>query len=133
MAGSVTDPNPLLPPFNGQKLERVLRKIAFGDESYENPGEISDAENANAISSDIVGFPEYHLPVIDIDFPVYALPSSTEGHSHLYIDVPMHETTFFKLLDALVDIGLVEEGYAEGAKRRGHSDLRRPWIKKGGS
>jgi len=34
------------------------------------------------------------------------------------------------LLDALVAAGLVEAGFAEGSKRRGHSDLRLPWVHK---
>jgi len=110
---------------------RTLRNIPFGD--YNNDGEVispDDYENANAICSDMPGNPDVHYPVIDIDHPIRTVRSSTEGHSHLYIDVPMTTEVYMALLDALVAAGLVEAGFAEGSKRRGHSDLRLPWVHK---
>lgn len=108
---------------------RTLRVIEFGD--YLNDGEVAASyDEANAISSDDLISLDLHWPCIDIDHPIYVIPSSTPGHNHLYIDMPMNGETYFKLLDALVDVGLVEEGFAQGSRRRGHSDLRLPHIKK---
>ena len=109
---------------------RTLRVIEFGN--YLHDGEVAASyEEANAISSDDLVVPDMHWPCIDIDHPIRVVPSSTVGHFHLYIDVPFTGEAYFKLLDDLVDAGLVEHGFAQGSRRRGHSDLRLPHIKKG--
>lgn len=107
---------------------RTYRKIPFGD--YENDGDVVAQEEANAISSDDPTNPDRHWPVIDIDLPIRVVPSSTPGHNHLYIDVSLSTAVFMDILDALVAAGLVEEGFAQGSRRRGHADLRLPHIKK---
>lgn len=71
-----------------------------------------------------------HLPAIDIDLPCELVPSSTEGHFHLYIDKPMSWGTYKNLLQSLVDAGIVEPGYASASIRRGQSFLRKPGVKK---
>lgn len=73
-----------------------------------------------------------HQVVLDIDIPAELVPSSTPGHAHLYIDVPggVQEETYFRLLDALADAGVIERNYAEVSKKRGHTDLRLPWVQK---
>lgn len=73
-----------------------------------------------------------HILAIDIDYPTYLVESSTEGHYHLYVDVPggiPHEK-YLALLDALADAGVIQPGYAQVSKERGHSDLRLPWVDK---
>lgn len=108
---------------------RTLRIIPFGD--YNNDGtETEDFFEANAVCSDDPTNRDRHWPVIDIDLPIHVVPSSTPGHNHLYIDYPMDTETFMALLDALVAAHLVEEGFAQGSRRRGHADLRLPHIKK---
>ena len=113
-----------------EQPNRTLRVIPFGD--YNNDGEVTeDFFTANAICSDDPTNPDKHWPVIDFDLPIHVVHSSTPGHNHLYIDYPMDTKTFMGLLDALVAAGLVEQGFAEGSRRRGHADLRLPHIKKG--
>ena len=108
---------------------RTYRIIPFGD--YNNDGEeTDDFFAANAVCSDDHTDPNKHWPVIDIDLPIRVVASSTPGHNHLYIDVPMDTETFMNLLDALVAAGLVEDGFARGSRRRGHADLRLPHIHK---
>lgn len=112
-----------------EQPNRTLRVIPFGD--YNNDGEVAeDIFTANAICSDDPTRPGVHWPVIDIDLPIRVIPSSTPGHNHLYIDVPMDFATFMALLEALAAAGLVEPGFVEGSRRRGHADLRLPHIKK---
>lgn len=73
---------------------------------------------------------DLHKPVLDIDFPVVALPSSTPGHSHLYIDKAMPWDDYEKLLVVLVEIGLLEEGYLGASRMRHYTAVRAPWVKK---
>lgn len=71
-----------------------------------------------------------HRPVLDIDFPVQVIPSSTPGHFHLYIDKAMSWSKYERLLNALSAAGIIEEGYASVSKERGYTSVRLPWVKK---
>jgi len=73
-----------------------------------------------------------HVIALDLDIPAHLVPSSTEGHSHLYIDVPggvKHED-YMELVALLGRIGVIEDGYAAVSLRRGFTDLRLPWVAK---
>ena len=72
-----------------------------------------------------------HYPCIDLDLPARLVPSSTEGHFHLYIDRPVMWDAYVKLLDALVNADLVEVGYRDAAVAQGGTTVRMPHIKKG--
>jgi hypothetical protein len=81
------------------------------------------------------GFPhnewvERHLPVIDLDVESFLVPSSTPGHSHLYINKSVSREGLFEILDVLAKHGIVEPGYASASKRRGFSAVRHPRVKK---
>lgn len=71
-----------------------------------------------------------HMPVIDLDVPVSLLPSSTEGHSHLYIDTPMSWWRYRMLLRRLHKAGIIETGFYEMSIKRKQSFLRREGITK---
>lgn len=87
-------------------------------------------KDANVVTSEIVGA-DTHAPAFDVDFPVTVVSSSTEGHYHLYIDKEMSFKEYIKLLKAMVDAGIVQEGYYKAAAANGYTTLRLPWIKKG--
>lgn len=72
----------------------------------------------------------YHTVMLDIDHPVRVVPSSTPGHYHLYIDVPVKEEDYFLALRALALAGVIETGYYEASRARGGTHLRLPWIQK---
>lgn len=72
-----------------------------------------------------------HAPVIDIDVPCRLEPSTTPGHFHLYIDMFMDYGLLSQLLWAMVNAGIVEQGYAEVSDHRGYSSVRLPWVTKG--
>lgn len=76
--------------------------------------------------------PPRHALILDIDYPVYVIPSSTEDHSHIYFDVPkgIDQRAWKKLMRALGDAGVIERGYADSAELMGESLLRAPWVKK---
>lgn len=107
--------------------------LAAGDD-YNKPEhavEVGAAE-ANLVTSAIDGATGYksHKLLVDLDVPAYLVPSSTPGHSHLYVDKAISGDALFAILDALADAGIVERGYAEASRARGYSALRLPWVRK---
>lgn len=117
--------------------------------------EVSRMENANAISSMMRAFkrrpykpgeltswgaePEpgdekfvrVHKPVLDLDIDAALIPSSTEGHWHLMLDVEMETEAYFELLRALAKAGVIEENYADVCINRHNATwIRTPWTKK---
>ena len=73
-----------------------------------------------------------HQVVLDIDHPAWLVESTTPGHSHLYVELPggVDWAAYEAFLEAAVGIGLLEPGYVEVSKKRGHTDVRLPWISK---
>jgi hypothetical protein len=72
-----------------------------------------------------------HMPAIDLDIPHHYVPSSTEGHGHLYIDVPMTWAQYEALLALLYSLEIVEEGFYRLSVSRKASFLRKPGLFKG--
>lgn len=72
-----------------------------------------------------------HYPVLDIDIPHRYVPSSTEGHGHIYFDVPITWQLYKELLGVLRRCGIIEEGYCNAALSRGQTFVRLPHVKKG--
>lgn len=69
-----------------------------------------------------------HMPAIDIDFPVSVRESETPGHFHLFIDHPISWAAYVRVLVALGDAGLVEQGYVNASIERGATFVAtRPW------
>jgi hypothetical protein len=83
---------------------------------------------ANLISSETEG--GRHRPVLDIDIPCQYVPSTTEGHGHLYFGNAMSWDTYEKLLTALKDAGIIQLGYWAKSLERKATFVRPPWIKK---
>lgn len=85
---------------------------------------------ANLVSSQIVDENDKHTVMLDIDLPAYLIPSSTEGHYHLYIDTPMPWRKYKRLLKELARAGIIETGYYKASVRRKHTALRMRGVKK---
>lgn len=81
---------------------------------------------------DVKGTTQLHTLMIDLDVPATLVPSGTEGHSHLYIDVPMTWKQKKAILDAMADANVVELGFASASDEKGAAMLRVPWKKKKG-
>lgn len=72
-----------------------------------------------------------HSPVLDIDFAARLVPSSTEGHFHLYLDgLTLGWPEYKKLLKALADAGVIESGYYDASVRRQMTCVRPPGVMK---
>lgn len=109
---------------------RLYKNIKWQDE-YGVDGwtrTLASKADAEVVSSEIGG--GAHCPVLDIDVPAFLIPSSTPGHSHLYVDYPMTWRQYKRLLRALARSGIVEEGYVKASIRRKHTAVRVPWRKK---
>lgn len=98
--------------------------------TYKDPGDVKIAtrETANLVGS-LCGDGQ-HRPVLDLDIPVTLVPSSTEGHAHLYIEKEMSFDTMIAFIDALASAGIVERSWAKAVRSRGMTLVRPPWIKK---
>lgn len=102
------------------------------DDNYEshhvNTNSIDEAEII--LSHEIDSDPWEHRPVLDIDFPVHVVPSSTPGHFHLYLNKKMTWGKYKNLLRALMEAGILESGYVIVSMERGYTSVRLPWVKK---
>lgn len=130
-----------LPLATGVIRRKTYHLVEFGSEDgdyeagQEDRREVdADDPMMNLISSEIADhddpFNPLHAPAIDIDHPCRLVESSTPGHFHLYIDVPMAFDQYVALLTMMVHAGIVEPGYLAAAERRGATFVRAPGIKK---
>jgi hypothetical protein len=87
------------------------------------------AQDANVVSSHIIGTSK-HAPILDLDFPHRYVPSTTPGHAHLYLDVPISRWRLFILLWGLYVGGVIEKGTFYWSLRRGGTFMRREGVKK---
>lgn len=120
-------------PFPGNQLRHVELDPKSAD--YGDTPEVStDLDAANLVTSEYLGDPfsgsGMHRLVIDIDHPVKVVESSTPGHFHLYIDLPMPWSHALEVLEAMAYAGIVEPGYVAASKARNYTAVRLPWIRK---
>jgi hypothetical protein len=119
------------------KVEAFLRNLTLHHADFElEQGYGVDREpvlsltKANVSSSLRTDQPGKHAVLLDLDVPALLLPSSTAGHSHLYVDIACSWEDYLFFLQAATKIGLIEPGYAAMAEMRGYTSLRLPWVRK---
>lgn len=123
--------NPVLDKRAQEKMTPAMLE-AVREDRYRNGGpllEPDDDHPANLVSS--LCEDGYHRPALDIDIPCEYVPSSTEGHGHLYF--PTAKLTwaqYVALLEALADAGILEHRYVEHSKHRRQTLLRPPGVTK---
>lgn len=71
-----------------------------------------------------------HMPTLDIDHPAALDPSSTEGHFHLFIDVPMSWRAYRRLLRALYKGGVIGRNHYWRSLNLGATFVRPPGVRK---
>jgi hypothetical protein len=91
---------------------------------------VSDLDEANIITSQLADKPGYHTVMLDLDVPAKLVPSSTDGNSHLYIDVEVDWHSYVRLLHALAECGIIERGYLNVSVKNHLTSLRLPWVKR---
>jgi len=90
-------------------------------------------EYASMVSSKVMEHGAYtgqHTLMLDLDYPVTLVESTTTGHYHLYADRLMTWTQYRGVLRAMSAAGLIERGYYRAAVRQKATMLRPPWVKK---
>lgn len=86
-------------------------------------------EGANLVTSKLDYIKgNLHAPALDIDFPVDCYESSTPGHYHVLIDVPMPWWKYRILMWWMSVCGIIERGYYKASVRRKGSYLRKQGI-----
>ena len=120
---------------NIMEIERFTVLANLDKKDYDEEGKerytIVPEHEANLITSKVKSlYGNRHAPVLDIDVPHKLVPSSTEGHAHLYIDVECDWSDYVAFLRAAVKIGLIEYGYAEASITKGFSAVRKPGVTK---
>ena len=117
------------------KTEREWLDCNFSSSYVGRDAYQTTEEKANAVGSLLQGEhlnnPEaLHAPALDIDLPCQLIPSSTEGHFHLYIDKAMPWRQYRKLLDVLAECGIIEKGYRDAAISERRTILRKEGVYK---
>lgn len=106
-------------------------KASWGDQALAHgatPRTEKNVEKANLLSSELAS--GNHMPVIDCDYGIQAIPSSTPGHYHLYIDQELSWQQYKALLDGFLTAGLIQKAWYENAIREKRSYVRLPHVKK---
>lgn len=125
-----------------QAWRRFIDKLTFqrvdfiggnSDDPDQGRETTTDIDSADVVSSNRSDLPGVHAVLLDIDVPAWLIPSSTEGHSHLYADVTCSWSAYLEFLHAAAKIGLVEPGYVDSVETRGYSSVRLPWVRKDGA
>ena len=109
------------------RTEKVLVSGRYDSWTEEKREQVSE-ERANVVSS--LTTDGRHMPALDIDVPAHFLPSSTPGHGHLYIDVPMSWWRYRMLLRQLYKAGIIEKGFYDLAMSRRQTFVRRQGVTK---
>jgi hypothetical protein len=72
------------------------------------------------------------MPILDLDYEHHMVSSTSEGHTHFYIDTPMSKWRWFVLMCALRYAGVIELGFFVWSIRRGGNFVRLPGVSKRG-
>jgi len=118
-------------PFDKLRIFKVLKWGSDSDSPdwRDKVEEVESFDKADIVTSQFRGT-NSHQVVLDLDVPAALVPSSTPGHSHLYIASSMPWHTYSELLDALANAGILEPGYVGASKARKFTAVRLPWVSK---
>ncbi|QXO13727.1 hypothetical protein SEA_DUMPTRUCK_75 [Gordonia phage DumpTruck] len=111
--------------------DRTTEVVDLGTQSPRTSNCVSSQIHPDSFNDWRRGSPrQYHKPILDIDFEAALVPSTTEGHYHLFLDKEMEWRDYEKLLRVLAEVGILEPGYVKAAQRRKATWVRAPWTKK---
>jgi hypothetical protein len=88
------------------------------------------AGTGNLYSSEVKGKKGIHMPTLDIDMECMLVESTTKGHFHLYIEKEMPWDVYRRLLLALAEAEIIQEGFCGLSIARGASYVRKPDVQK---
>lgn len=104
----------------------VQGQLNYGNQ-LEDPDEVG--KEPNLVSSLLED--GWHAPCLDIDIPMFVIPSTTPGKQHVYFPtVRLTWQQYDKLLWALTVAGILENGYYNASAKRQMTCLRLPGVRK---
>jgi hypothetical protein len=140
------------------RSRRLFANVRWQDYTPDGQADREDVDElsiAEAASSQLALDTEKHAIMFDIDvpatldgqwfkaqvgddvfvwstqgMPAWLIPSSTEGHSHLYVQCNLPWEVVSRILRQFTEAGVVERGYRQVSEKRGFTALRLPWIRK---
>jgi hypothetical protein len=113
-------------------LDRVtmgIDLVSGSSGTFDDPVQYAPSDGSHNVVTSLTKS-GWHAPVLDIDIPCTYVPSTTEGHGHLYIDKELTLPQYIELMEVLVRLGIVERGFLISLEQRGFTAVRLPWIKK---
>lgn len=136
-------PEPTVPPEPPREVPSTLRHqmlvtreftggYDYFPYTYTQAVVTSDVNEAEMISSRLAddGGRARHAPILDLDVPATLIASSTTGHSHLYLDVPMSWRAYKRVLRALAKAGVIEKSWCRASISGRATLLSPPWRRK---
>lgn len=114
------------PTYHAEELESS--PDGYGTKVKDEVRTPCEPAKANLVGSKVHN--NIHLPMFDIDYEARLIPSSTEGHYHLYLDQPCTWRQYKRVLRAMAKAGIVQKGFAKMSIRRKQAFLRPPGVKK---
>lgn len=117
------------------KMREAVQNGTYDDGSEAQSGPLCEPDlehPANLVSS--LCHDGLHRPALDVDIPCEYIPSTQEGHGHLYFPtVTLTWEKYLDLLIALANAGIIEDRYLAHSMNRGQTLLRPPdqrkhWI-----
>lgn len=110
---------------SGRQLayQKDLETVGDYNQSNENPMIVEDDNQSNLIISKS-RMSNLHLPVIDLDFECYLIPSSP-SHNHLLINRYLTHAHYEKLINTLYEIGLIQTGIKTSFDKQGYTAIRK--------
>lgn len=120
--------------YKQKNLDKEPKKDQAGNYPPLEQAEDVPEEEANLVSSKLqyIGS-NLHAPALDVDFPVECYESSTPGHYHVYIDVPMPWWKYRIMLWWMTKCGIIERGYYKASVKRKATYLRKKGVYKPGA
>lgn len=117
-------------PADASKVQQECPSGALDVDDPVHGEDVATEDSATLVSSETEE--RLHRPVLDIDFKARLVPSTTRGHYHLYLDgLELKWPAYKKLLIALAEAGVIQDGYMRASIARKATYVRRPGVKKG--
>lgn len=107
-------------------IDEPFAKSLIEYRQWKTRGRATTGANVHSSSTDS----GLHLPIIDLDFPHQYVPSTTPGHGHLLLNVPISPLRWTLLMLGLYAGGVIELGFLVWSLRRGANFARLPGVKK---
>ena len=120
--------NRLVQSLTYRRLRLVPNSDILSDAEFQNAQKCSSVK-ANVMCSDLENSLDSHFLILDIDFPVEVVESSS-GNNHLIFGKRISTEDMNRVLTVMAETGLLQRTWVDNAIENGYATLRAPGIKK---